>query len=60
MREQARPDWAQLDRIINRKGWRIVLFLRMGGVPYNVSNYLFSVTSIDVCSTFSGGCPRCR
>jgi len=41
------PRYAAIDRAIGRKGWRIVLLLRLSPlVPFVVSNYFYGLTAI--------------
>jgi len=43
----ANPRYAAIDRAIGRKGWRIVLLLRLSPlVPFVVSNYFYGLTAI--------------
>lgn len=43
---RARPEWGAVDRVIERKGWKFILILRCAMFPYNVGNYIFSLTSV--------------
>ena len=43
-----RPQWGKFDRIVAKKGWKIVFLTRLSPiVPSNVLNYGFSLTKID-------------
>jgi uncharacterized membrane protein YdjX (TVP38/TMEM64 family) len=43
-----RPQWSKLDRLVARKGWKIVFLTRLSPiVPSNVLNYGFSITKIN-------------
>lgn len=43
-----RPHWGEFDRIVAKKGWKIVFLTRLSPiVPSNVLNYGFSLTKID-------------
>lgn len=42
------PQFAQLDRAVNRKGWKILLLTRLSPlVPSNILNYGFSCTKVN-------------
>ncbi len=43
-----RPHWGEFDRVVARKGWKIVFLTRLSPiVPSNVLNYGFSLTRIN-------------
>jgi uncharacterized membrane protein YdjX (TVP38/TMEM64 family) len=45
---QKHPDFAQLDRAVGKKGWKILLLTRLSPlVPSNVLNYGFSCTKVN-------------
>jgi uncharacterized membrane protein YdjX (TVP38/TMEM64 family) len=42
-----------IDRAIGRKGWKVVLLLRLSPlIPFSVSNYLYGLTAISFLSYF--------
>ena len=43
-----RPHWGKFDRVVAKKGWKIVFLTRLSPIlPSNVLNYGFSLTEID-------------
>lgn len=43
-----RPQWRQFDRVVAKKGWKIVFLTRLSPiVPSNILNYGFSLTKIN-------------
>ncbi len=58
------PRWRQLDRSVEKNGWKIVAFTRLVPLfPFNLLNYAFGLTSIKflpyAVTTFFGMLPAC-